>query len=283
MIGIVTFHTALNYGAVLQAYGLQKFLDNNGYKNEIINYDCPRFKKDYAPVKITIHIKRMIRSFKSRKITIQLRDKYREFVQKDLICSKKQYDEENIYNADGQYDFYITGSDQVWDPYCAGFDAVYFLNFVTDSNKKISYAASFDQMHIPETMITEYKRRLSSFKAFSCREKQGADMISKITNRNVNVNVDPTFLLDSKEWSKLAVSMKDLGDYVFVYPVGHSEEMLEYAKKIARRNKMKVVYLVCQKPWRDEEVEFVTGCGPKEFLGLIKDAQYVVTLSLIHI
>ena len=53
--------------------------------------------------------------------------------------------------------------------------------------------------------------------------------------------------------------------------------MLEYAKKIARRNKMKVVYLVCQKPWRDEEVEFVTGCGPKEFLGLIKDAQYVVT------
>ena len=85
MIGIVTFHTALNYGAVLQAYGLQKFLDNNGYKNEIINYDCPQFKKDYAPVKITIHIKRMIRSFKSRKITIQLRDKYREFVQKDLI------------------------------------------------------------------------------------------------------------------------------------------------------------------------------------------------------
>ena len=101
MIGIVTFHTALNYGAVLQAYGLQKFLDNNGYKNEIINYDCPQFKKDYAPVKKTIHIKRMIRSFKSRKITIQLRDKYREFVQKDLICSKKQYDEENIYNADG--------------------------------------------------------------------------------------------------------------------------------------------------------------------------------------
>lgn len=277
MIGIVTFHTALNYGAVLQAYGLQKFLNNNGYDNEIINYDCPQFKKDYAPIKLTVHIKRMIRSFKSRKITLELQAKYKEFVEKDLICSEKKYDKKSIQNADGQYDFYITGSDQVWDPYCAGFDATYFLDFVTDNYKKISYAASFDQMSIPEMMISEYKKRLSSFRAFSCREKQGADMISKIVETNVSVNVDPTFLIDSKEWSKIAVNMKSLGEYVFVYPVGHSEEMLEYAKKIARMYKLKVVYLVCQKPWKDKEVEFITGCGPKEFLGLIKDAQYVVT------
>ena len=37
-IGIVTFHRALNYGAVLQAYALQKFLDSLKIDSSVVDY-----------------------------------------------------------------------------------------------------------------------------------------------------------------------------------------------------------------------------------------------------
>ena len=40
-IGILTFHNTVNYGAVLQAYALQKTIENLGYEVSIIDYRNP--------------------------------------------------------------------------------------------------------------------------------------------------------------------------------------------------------------------------------------------------
>lgn len=37
-IATLTFHRALNYGAVLQTYALQKVLDDLGYDTEVLDY-----------------------------------------------------------------------------------------------------------------------------------------------------------------------------------------------------------------------------------------------------
>ena len=37
-IALLTFHNAYNYGAALQAYSLQKYLSEQGYEVEYINY-----------------------------------------------------------------------------------------------------------------------------------------------------------------------------------------------------------------------------------------------------
>lgn len=42
LIGILTLHNAVNYGAILQTYALQHSLDLLGIENEIIAYECPK-------------------------------------------------------------------------------------------------------------------------------------------------------------------------------------------------------------------------------------------------
>ena len=276
-IGIITFHTAQNYGAVLQAYGLQqtvKKLENNC---EIIDYDCEKFKKDYAVLKFSLHIKRFFRSVAAVSITRELKKKYAAYVQHYLQCSKTVYTKQNIKECSNQDDLFITGSDQVWDPYCAGFDPNYFLEFVSDESKIASYAASFDKMEIPEELKEEFIRRVKRFKYISCREEAGASLVKQLTGRSVEVHVDPSFLLNADEWAQIAVKPQIESPYLFVYPVGQSQEMLEFAKKLAERKGLKVVYLVYNKPWNDNKVMFVTGAGPEEFLGYILHAKYVVT------
>lgn len=278
-VGLLTFHTAQNYGAVLQAYGLQRFILKMGHSCEIVDYECSQFKKDYALIRFTIRIKRFFRSIQSIEITKRLRIEYASFVKENLICSQDSYNPNTIQQCEKMYDTFITGSDQVWDAYCAGFDPVYFLHFVSDNQKKNSYAASFNKANIPEKLMPEFIKRVKAFHHISCRESAGADFVKRVTGREATVNVDPAFLLSGSEWEKLSVAPELAEDYIFVYPVGHSQEMLEYAKKLGKKTGLKVVYLVCSKPWKDPQVDFVTGAGPCEFLGYIRNARYVVTNS----
>ena len=97
-------------------------------------------------------------------------------------------------------------------------------------------------------------------------------------NNKIYVNVDPTLLLSSKEWDKIADEV-EFSNYIFVYPVGVSKKMIDFAKKIAKKNNWKVVYLDRNLKWHDPEVTFLQIAGPSQFIGLIRNANMVVTNS----
>ena len=168
-IGIMTFHTAYNYGAVLQAYALQNTLIELGKENEIIDYKCPTFISDYSTIKVNKGIKPFIKSVLNSLTTVKLKKQYDEFAKHNLILSKEKYNTiDELRKANLKYDMFITGSDQIFDPKCAGFDPSYFLTFVNSEKRKISYAASFDKMELPDNLIDEYKSRIERFDYLSC-------------------------------------------------------------------------------------------------------------------
>lgn len=281
-IGIMTFHQALNYGAVLQAYGLQQFImeEFDNCDTEIIDYRCEKLTADYRPIKLSLNPhkwKRCLASICNCGITVRMQKNFDAFNAKWLTLSDRCYNKTNIKQSNAKYDLFITGSDQVFDTRCAGFDENYFLSFVHDTRKKNSYAASMDKMEIPDEMAEEFKQRLLSFYCLSCREEAGARLVEKYTGRtDVRVNIDPTFLLTKEKWEKMTDN-RMLEKYLMIYPVGKSMEMVRYAKKIAKERKLKIVYLDAGKGWNDPEITFVSGVRPEQYLSLIRYADCIVT------
>ena len=131
----------------------------------------------------------------------------------------KPYRRSDINALNTKYDKFISGSDQIWNCGRLDLDPTYMLDFVTDDSKKFSYASSLGMREIPQKYYAKYKECLSSFRELSCREREGADIISKLTGREVVYVLDPVFLLDKEEWielTKSSVSIQKDGKYILI-------------------------------------------------------------------
>lgn len=278
-VGIVTFHQALSYGAKLQAYALQRFLEENGIENDIIDYTCHfMYTRLIRPIRVgTQHkLKSFLRSLVTMRQTGIDRRKSVAF-RKEHMKLSRPFNAENIGEASQEYDAFIAGSDQVWSPSCVGFDKVYFLNFAKPG-QKYSYSASIAVNKLPEDKIEDYKELLSDFTMFSVREKSGADIIYDILGRQASVNIDPTLLLEQSCWDKIAKPVVK-EPYIFLFNVKKPKRLIEYAKKLASEKGLKIYYLQKERIHKVKGVTYLDPVGADEFVGLIKNAEYVCTNS----
>lgn len=233
-IGILTFHWATNYGAVLQCYALQQALTQLGHDVEAIDYYPKRYKKNlFYPFKTKriTHIKRRFSEVrKEKEIAI--------FRTKNLKCSKYFSSNKELKNFKLDYDCVICGSDQIWNESFTRHAEhkrtyTYFLNFVPDNIIKASYAASFGTTKYPEDLMSELKSLLARFDFISVREKTGLDILKGAGICNAQMVPDPTLLLDKKDYEKFIEKTKK-GKNAFVYMLhdrmADADELINYAK-----------------------------------------------------
>ena len=189
-IGIITFHWALNYGAVLQAYALQTYLESMGHKVEVIDYR-PKWANDNKHRRIPRHIVESVETvdFYCRK------HNFRKFCSNYLHLSERRYCYGDIIS---DYDAVITGSDQVFNPDIIApdgqLDEMYLLGYVAKGVKKLSYAASFGNSTLLPVYNERYKELLSEVDALSVREQSGANILKGLGIHAETVP-DPTILL----------------------------------------------------------------------------------------
>ena len=278
-IGILTFHRALSYGAMLQAYALQNFMLSLGIDNEIVDYNCKymvdhyqkNFRKTYGnPIKGLGWNLMTLSGIKKERKT---RD---AFVKEHLVLSKS-YTADNISDAKENYSAFITGSDQVFSPTCVGFDPVYFLTFAKPE-QKYSYAASIATKNIPENIKDEFKNRIRDFQKYSLREQSGATIVKDLTGKDAFVNIDPTLLLTKESWDKLATDVLD-EPYIFLFTVHKPKNLVNYALELSRKTGLKVIYLNKLKNIKNENLQYMDPVTADKFVGLIKNASYVCTNS----
>ena len=204
--GIMTIHYIDNYGSVLQCYALRHTINSfTDIEAEVINYACPGWK----PISYTD-------DYIQKKYMIRL-EKFKEFravyhgIEGPLI-----YDTDDIIK---KYDYYITGSDQVWNTHFRNTTEAYFLNFVPCNAKRISYAASVGlPVSSPELKLEWFERNIHKFDHISLREKTHIPFISQFTDKEVCSVLDPTLLLTVDDYAELCkgTSHPD-GDYLFLY------------------------------------------------------------------
>lgn len=184
------------------------------------------------------------------------------------------------------YDMVLVGSDQVWNAPRVGCLDVYMCDFLHQKRSGLSYAASFAIDTIPENLKDDYTKYIQNMKTLLVREASGVELCRQLGRDDARHVVDPTLLLEGKDYEELTTRPTTLvgeGDYVLVYSLTSSMKIYREASKLAKRNNCKMVMLkrVPCPPLASSFKDAIDllEVGPAEFISLIKYAKCVVTGS----
>lgn len=274
-IGILTFHRAHNYGAVLQCYALQTYLKAQGHDVYVIDHEPRSFYTFYNWfVPQLLRVRNPFEFVRRIKLLNAKRKRYfafKSFIENRLhLC----YEGEVISNP---FDVIIVGSDQVWN-YSNGFDP-YYWGAIRYPNQTtlVSYAASMPDKW-DDNVSSLIKDLLQNFKQISVRETTLCDSLIQLTgNAHIKTVLDPTLLLTSVEWSALATPRQISKPYLLLYLVQYHPEAHRIAKTIAAEKHLDLIYLTTDVDANTTKVVQVT--SPEDFVSLFKYASFVVSAS----
>lgn len=277
----VTFHHTHNYGATLQAYALQHYLETIGVENQIMEYvDIPEQKtKSVKQMTVNAGLK-VLGIIRKRKIE-RAKASFKKFHEEYMKFSRPYIDSEDLRKDPPEADVLITGSDQVWNLKTNPITIpARFLDFGSDSAIRFSYAASIGRLDYNDEQKNQINRYLKKFKGISLRESTAAKYISDFSGQKCFTVVDPVFLLSREDWNSIAVSRKEIYEpYILCYFVQGNERIREVVNKIKLETGYKVVAINCGVITRVNADMQLFDVSPQEFLGLYSKAAIVVTTS----
>lgn len=272
-VGIMTLHIGDNYGALLQCYALRHTLNSfPNVKAEIINFDPGREFPVYDVKEIQEKYKWKLK-------------KFNEFNRRYNGVSGESFRDIHLEEALG-YDYYITGSDQVWNTSFAFANEAYFLNFVPEGAKKIAYAPSIGiPASSPGIKREWFQRNIPLFDSLSLREMTHESFLKEFTDKKVYSVVDPTLLLTGKDYDELCRDESyPEKEYLVLYFLKHDNSaalLIEFANMVSRKFNLQVLYSFAEVPdilFKNHSETFYYA-DPKEFVQLIRHAKAVITNS----
>lgn len=281
-----------NYGSILQAYALQKFLREdmkqdyviiNQYSGKMMSVDNLVDKLKTIGIKNTV--KRLVGRFGLPKLRKRV-EALQKFVDNNLIVSNKVYSEDNIDQANDIFDGFLCGSDQIWNPANVALDSMYWLCFAKPGKIKIAYAPSIGLSEADKEQKNRIRENLKSFNAISSREESGKRLINQILDSDVCQTVlDPTLIVERELWDNLS-NNNNIGEkYIFAYLLRGTVQERKRIERFAKQKNMRIVSM----PFLDGEnlvlYDFKFGdiklwsSGPDDFIRAIRYAEYVFTDS----
>ena len=287
-IGILTFHFAHNYGAMLQAYALSTKLRSLNYDAEIIDFRLKHIYDNYEKkgfLKLISYYKDLGNSTllaiaKTIKNYPHFRFRNKKWKRFDSFLNFVLPKSEQIYNYDEinkmGYSHIILGSDQIWnDTLTHGLSSYYFG--VGLNGKKIAYAVSNGHDAVPERIWSIFEEYVKSVQSISVREEGFSTFLNKKKEKNIRV-LDPIFLLNRMEWAKITVIPKET-DYILSYSFNESPHYFEKIEKVAKIMQKQLICLNFKKNRLPHYIKQYSQNGPREFLGFFNNASFVITNS----
>ncbi|MBO5475026.1 MAG: polysaccharide pyruvyl transferase family protein [Bacilli bacterium] len=275
-VAIVTLYANNNFGNKLQNYAVQEIVKRvSGYETQtVVNY-YERFKLLKTIKDI---IKRVTHYKNFEPLDIKREKKFKEFdkyIIKSKVTSSYRFSNKKLERL---FDYFVVGSDQVWNQTTGHISELFLLNFVKDSSKKISFAASLGTDNLLDESKNQIKLFIKDFNSISVRENSAKEIIEKITNRkDVEVLLDPTMILTTDDWDNVSKKPKQMvignEKYILLYFLGNlSEDRKKNIFDFANKNNCRIINIL------DKNDEFYN-CGPSEFIWLEKHAYMVCTDS----
>lgn len=283
-IRMITFHTPINYGAVLQAYALQTYLETQCEDVKIINYKTDTliqkykyFKKNNTPRNIIGNIVKLkdYSKYKTRK------RKFEEFSNTFYDLTERVTDREGCSKEARNADFVFTGSDQVFNPTRKYQEEIstFYLDFDVGKAKRVAYAPSFGVGSIPIGKRDMVKNYLEKFDYLSVRELNGKDIVKSLIGKDPLCVVDPVLLLQEKQWESIEKKVEVPENYLLCYHLYNSTLEKEVVEKVAQKLGLKIVCITPNifSPIKSDIC--FKDVGPEEFVYLLRHASFVVTDS----
>lgn len=267
-IGIVTLNHGYNYGNKLQNYAMVEVYKKSGFLAETISFE---------PIRQENSLKLKLKNIKDslfNKNKLSRIERFKEFNRNYLNMTSRVYNNNNYMDIDElEYTLFSVGSDQVWNSYFWDFSTFYLLDFVKDDNKKFAYAASFGVEDINEKYKLEFAENLNKFKRITVREQSAIKIVKDIINKDAKLVLDPTMLLEKKEWLQFIESgkYKENKEYVFIYFLGKKDEnAISMIEKLSKQYNIIDLNDIHNKYYR---------ANPNEFLYLLNNSKIVLTDS----
>lgn len=291
-VGIVTFNSAHNHGAVLQCWALQEYLKEEGHEPHVINYRInpidrlyriykPRNPFPVKPLNQLVHVAQDLKAFNRDKNKFLKYKKFEHFIRYRLNTTKPIYNYEQLVEHKFDYDALIAGSDQIWNGGFTRLNPGYFLAFGSEDMKRISYAASIGKEELTERESLLFEKYIDNFDAISVREDKAKEQVQKFTDQEIKVVLDPTLLLSKENYDKLKKNPKIKEEYIYVHNVHLTkvdERLNAMAEELSKRTGLPIVHNRADYNLYNEKQKFLSG-GPEEFLGWIANARYVIANS----
>lgn len=295
-IGIITILKVNNYGAELQAFATQAVLKHMGYDAEIIDYlfyKNPAFIKTHcsAPLFRSTLKKQLaeflypllsrLRNMGNKTALNRRENRFRNFHKKNTSMSETYRSIDELYKAQMNYDVYLTGSDQVWNPGIYSSIAPYFLDFAPTGCKRIAYAASFGVSAIPMQARKYYKKHLQAYDAIGVREKDAVELVKTLAHKESKWVLDPTLLLDKETWLKIASPVEVNEPYILLYELTPCKYIRELAEYINKTYDWQIIRICknANSDYKDGRIINIVDAGPAEFLYLFSKASLIITNS----
>lgn len=283
-VGIVTIHKINNYGAVLQAYALNRHIRSLGHEAKTIDFRTYRVAESYRIFRPLESKMDLVRNAQALLFAGKLRRRgarFERFLAEHVPMTETAwYSNEELRTAELDFDTYICGSDQIWNTHCRNYDDAFLLEFARNRGERIAYAASLGAESIHPELQDRFRRELSDFKAVSVRERDAVDIIAPLAGREAAHVCDPVLLLTREQWREAAAEPLMKEPYIFFYHVkGDIPGMRDYLRRLSEQTGRKVVAVTMN--LREMLYPNVKryDAGPAEFLSLIAHADYVVTNS----
>lgn len=268
-IGIITFHWATNYGAILQAYALQSYLEIRGHEVFIINYRPKQYKKSLFKCFFTFRFWHYFSNLKEYYKEVSLEIFRKQYLNETLIYESLI----ELKKCPPEFEVYICGSDQIWNPYFTTKGegkptSAYFLDFGSDYVKRISHAVSFGCEHYPENAAIIAKKYIKNFNGISVREDTGLDIVTKLGVANAIKLPDPTLLLMRDEYRFTSSGHLNSQKKAFIYILRD-----EYCQVKNIKNQLEKYFFI------DKPRKYYSPYSVEEWVQEIRDSSFVLTNS----
>lgn len=287
-IALITIQNANNYGAILQVFAMQEVLKRYG-DVDVLNYENRHISRSFDLIRFKFGFrgllgagKDVLRLFPRYRVI----NKFKEFINEKInLTSELDYDD-LLNGKASNYDVYISGSDQIWNPLCVSevkrIDRAYFLDFAPIGADKISYASSMGSYEYTDSEIVVVEKLLSSFKSISVREKNSQEYLGDLLGRTVEHVLDPTLLLSKYEWMSVLGMREgcDISDkYILLYTVPKIPLIKSVVEFLSKKLGLRVL-AIDQGISAGAEVDSqIRDASPVEFVEYFLNAEFVITDS----
>lgn len=288
-IGILTYHRAENYGAMLQAYALRTYLQSLGHDVEFVDYwpdyhvnyfkifSWDRFKRASWKGKIEYLLGATVWLYPRKRRSMHLQ----RFIHERLrVTGSPRYNEKT--KATEHYDVVVYGSDQIWRKQNmggVGFDDWYFGSENVVADKKIVYAGSMGTIKTTEKDDEYVKKMMRQFVHISVREADLGAYLNGLGIASQQV-IDPVFLLSKEQWLEVADRQRAVqGKYILFYNLLNKPESVRFAEKLSRETGLPIKEVNKKMSFSHLGSRYISTASVEEFLRLIYDAEYVVSNS----
>ena len=286
-IGILTFHRAINFGAVLQCYALYCTLRGMGHEVEVIDYrpeSIERYRRHFRlqdfrqAAGLGGKLRYLASALTLAKVKKQTCRQFDGFLSRALRFSPVAHRPEEVST---QYDAVFFGSDQIWNPLiCEGLDAVYYGQFPKGHARFIAYAASVGLLSALEgDLLVQFKKNLAVYDRLAVREQNLQTFLRERVGVDARLVCDPSLLPLRADWEALAEKPQE-DKYVALFTLECNPEAPAFAWRMARQLGAKVIRLgAVENPFRKSDCEVRSMLSPGQFLGYLMHAACVVTDS----